>query len=157
MAIDEASFRRAMGQFACGVTVVTTEHQGILFGMTVASFASLSLDPPMLLVCLETSVKTLEAIVQSGRFGVSILRDTQEAVSAQFASRTDDRFAGIAIRRGELGVPLLAESLATIECLLHKEVQAGDHSIVIGDVMHATLHEGQPLVYFRSAYWRLET
>src|SRR5205809_5251598 len=85
MAVDEAAFKLAMSHFASGVTVVTTEHDGMQFGMTVASFASLSLHPPLVLVCIEKSVKTHQAIEAARKFGVSILADTQAEISARFA------------------------------------------------------------------------
>src|SRR5438105_13015280 len=100
MPIDDAGFKTAMAHFASGVTVVTTEHEGKPFGMTVASFASLSLHPPLVLVCIEKIVKTHDAIAAAGKFGVSILRSDQSDVSSRFASPAEDKFSGIAIRRG---------------------------------------------------------
>src|SRR5947209_20463506 len=95
MPIDDARFRLAMSHFASGVTVVTTAHDGQLYGMTVASFASLSLHPPLVLVCIERSVKTHDAIAAAGKYGVSILSSTQADISAKFASRSDDKFNGV--------------------------------------------------------------
>src|SRR5882672_3970613 len=94
MPIDDAQFRLALSHFASGVTVVTTAHEGRLYGMTVASFASLSLQPPLVLVCIERSVKTHDAIAASGRYGVSILSNAQADISSKFASRSDDKFTG---------------------------------------------------------------
>ncbi|HYM62319.1 MAG TPA: flavin reductase family protein [Thermoanaerobaculia bacterium] len=155
MPIDEAGFRRAMSQFASGITIVTVEHEGTLYGMTVSSFASVSLRPPLVLVCIETQLKTHSAIIGAGSFGVSILGHGQEALSTRFATRTDDRFAGLELRRGELGTPLLAKALATIECRLHAQLPGGDHSIFVGEVLDAVVTESDPLLYFRGGYREL--
>jgi flavin reductase (DIM6/NTAB) family NADH-FMN oxidoreductase RutF len=152
MPIDDALFKAALSHFASGVTVVSTEHDGKQYGMTVASFASLSLHPPLILVCVEKSVKTHEAIAAAGKFGVSILAKEQSDVSARFASRSDDKFAGVDVTRGELGVPLIANSLATLECRVHETLPGGDHTIYVGEVVDARTREGIPLLYFRSGY-----
>jgi flavin reductase (DIM6/NTAB) family NADH-FMN oxidoreductase RutF len=152
MAIDDATFKLAMSHFASGVTVVTTEHEGRPYGMTVASFASLSLHPPLVLVCVEKSVKTHEAIAAAGAFGVSILGKQQSDVSGRFASKVDEKFAGIDVVRGELGVPLIAGAVCTLACRLHSQLPGGDHTIFIGEVVDAQTTEGVPLVYYRSAY-----
>ena len=94
MPIDDAQFRLALSHFASGVTIVTTEHEGQRYGMTVASFASLSLHPPLVLVCIERSVKTHDAIAAAGKYGVSILSGAQADISSKFASRSDDKFDG---------------------------------------------------------------
>ena len=156
MLIDDARFRLAMSHFASGVTVVTTEHDGQPFGMTVASFASLSLHPPLVLVCIETSAKTHEAIIAAGRFGVSILGTEQSEISSKFASRSDDRFTGVTIVRGALDVPLIAGALTTIECRLHAQLSGGDHTIFVGEVVDVQSREGDPLLYFRSGYREMQ-
>jgi flavin reductase (DIM6/NTAB) family NADH-FMN oxidoreductase RutF len=155
MPIDDAGFKLAMSQFASGVTVVTTENEGTRYGMTVASFASLSLHPPLVLVCIEKSVKTHEAIATAGTFGVSILAKDQADLSNRFASRRDDKFEGVAIRSGELGVPLLDGAICTLECRLHATLPGGDHSIFVGEVVDAQTTEAAPLLYFRSGYREL--
>ena len=157
MAIDDATFKLAMSHFASGVTVVTTEHEGKQYGMTVASFASLSLHPPLVLVCIEKSVKTHDAIAAARKFGVSILAMDQAEISTHFASRRDDKFAGVDVQRGPHGVPLIAGALTTLECRLHGQVPGGDHSIFIGEVTDVQTREGVPLVYFRSAYHEMRT
>lgn len=152
MPIDDAQFKLALSHFASGVTVVTTEHEGNKYGMTVASFASLSLHPPLVLVCVEKSVKTHDAIAAAGKFGVSILSQEQSDISSKFASRSDDKFAGVDVTRGELGVPLIANSLTTMECTLRETLPGGDHTIYVGEVVDAQTREGIPLLYFRSGY-----
>lgn len=152
MPIDEALFKLAMSHFASGVTVVTTEHDGRRYGMTVASFASLSLHPPLVLVCIEKSVKTHDAIAGAGAFGVSILGAAQQDVSSRFASKRDDKFDGANVRRGELGVPLVEGAICTLECRVHSQLPGGDHTIFVGEVVDARTADGNPLVYYRSAY-----
>lgn len=155
MPIEEGLFRQAMSHFASGVTVVTTEHQGELYGMTVASFASLSLTPPLVLICVGRNMQTHGAIAAAKRFGVSILGLDQQQLSGQFASRADDKFAGVDYRMGTLGVPLLNGAICALECTLHSQLDGGDHSIFVGSVEHAQTGEGAPLVYFRSGYRQL--
>lgn len=150
--MDEAAFKFAMSHFASGVTVVTTQHEGKAFGMTVASFASLSLHPPLVLICIEKSVKTHDAIAAAGKFGVSILRSDQQDISSRFASRAEDKFSGVELRQGALGVPLIAGALTTLECSVENRVPGGDHTIFIGKVVDAQTTEGNPLLYFRSGY-----
>jgi flavin reductase (DIM6/NTAB) family NADH-FMN oxidoreductase RutF len=152
MPIDDAHFKLALSHFASGVTIVTTEHEGRPFGMTVASFASLSLNPKLVLVCIETSVKTHEAIVAAGKFGVSILASDQAAISSKFASRSDDKFTGVEIFRGALDLPMIAGALTTIECNVQAQLPGGDHSIFVGEVIDIQTREGDPLLYFRSGY-----
>ena len=152
MPIDDAHFRLALSHFASGVTVVTTAHEGQLYGMTVASFASLSLHPPLVLVCIERSVKTHDAISAAGKYGVSILSSAQADISSKFASRSDDKFAGVELIEGELDVPLIAGALTAIECRLYDRLPGGDHTIFIGEVMKIHTTEGDPLLYFRSGY-----
>jgi flavin reductase (DIM6/NTAB) family NADH-FMN oxidoreductase RutF len=157
MPVDDAQFKMAMSHFASGVTIVTTEHDGKAYGLTVASFASLSLHPPLVLVCIENSVKSRDALSASKKFGVSILGSEQSDVSNRFASKVDDKFAGTATRRGELGLPLIDGALCSIECTLREELPGGDHTIFVGEVVDVRAREGAPLVYFRSGYRQLNS
>jgi len=152
MPMDDARFKEAMSHFASGVTVVTTEHDGTSYGMTVASFASLSLHPPLVLVCIERSVKTHDALRSSGKFAVSILSSEQSAVSNRFASKAEDKFASVDVRRGEHGLPLIGGAICTLECRVQSELPGGDHTIFVGEVLDAQTSDGAPLVYYRSAY-----
>lgn len=156
MPIDDAQFKLAMSHFASGVTVVTTEHEGTLYGMTVASFASLSLHPPLVLICVEKSVKSHDPIIASQKFGVSILAANQAGLSNRFASRSDDKFAGVELVRGDHGLPLLAGANCTLECRVHSQLPGGDHTIFVGEVLEArTGDDGAPLLYWRSGYRKL--
>jgi flavin reductase (DIM6/NTAB) family NADH-FMN oxidoreductase RutF len=152
MPVDDAQFKHALSHFASGVTIVTTEHEGTDYGLTVASFASLSLNPPLVLVCINKSSSSHDPIVKSQKFGVSILGSDQEAISGRFAARGGDKFAGLDVRRGSIGVPLVGNALATLECRVHEQVVGGDHSIFIGEVVDTQTREGAPLLYFRAAY-----
>jgi flavin reductase (DIM6/NTAB) family NADH-FMN oxidoreductase RutF len=159
MSIDDAQFKAAMSHFVSGVTVVTTEHEGTPYGMTVASFASLSLNPPLVLICIDKSVKTHDALVAAEKFGVSMLAQDQADLSGRFATKKiDDKFAGVAVTRGaELGVPLLNGAICTLECRVHNQLPGGDHTIFVGEIVSVGLPAGDeaPLVYFRSGYRRL--
>jgi len=155
MPVDDAQFKLALSHFASGVTVVTTEHEGRPYGMTVAAFSSLSLHPPLVLVCIEKTVKTHEAIAAAGKFGVSILGAGQADLSNRFASRVEDKFAGVAVTRGDLGVPLLDGAVTALACRVTGQLPGGDHTIFVGEVEDITVGEGAPLVYYRSGYREL--
>lgn len=154
--IDDALFKLAMSHFASGVTVVTTEYEGAQYGMTVASFASLSLHPPLVVICIEVAAKTHDAIAAAGKFGVSILAADQAGLSGRFASRNvDDRFEGVSVLESELGLPLIDGAICTLECRVHSRLPGGDHTIFVGEVVHARTSEAPPLLYFRSGYHQL--
>jgi len=156
MQVDERSFRKALGCFATGVTVVTTaDAQGQPVGVTVSAFSSLSLEPPLVLFCLDKRTKSLDAF-RSGHFAVHVLREDQRQVSIQFASRQDDKWNNIDFTTNEFGVPVMSNCLARLECGLHEMIEGGDHVIFVGKV-HALEHQtgGQPLLYFRGAYANL--
>lgn len=150
--VDDATFKLAMSQFTSGVTIVSTTHEGERYGLTVSSFASLSLAPPLVIVCVERSVKSHDAIAAARRFGVSILEAGQAVLSNRFASKVDDKFEGVATVTGSTGVPLIAGALCLIECTVRDILPGGDHTIFVGEVVRVSIGEGEPLVYYRSAY-----
>jgi flavin reductase (DIM6/NTAB) family NADH-FMN oxidoreductase RutF len=152
MPIDESGFRSALSHFASGVTIVTTRHDDQRYGMTVASFASLSLRPPLVLVCIEKTVKTHDAIAASGAFAVNILAEDQVGISNRFASRIEDKFADLESHDGTEGLPLIDGALTTLECRVTEQLPGGDHTIFVGEVLDAVTNEGEPLLYFRSGY-----
>lgn len=152
MAIDEAEFRTAMGHFASGVTVVTTRNGDETAGLTVSSFCSLSLEPPLVLICIDRDVSSHDLIRDGGRYAVNMLASEQEELSRRFASRMEDKFDGIGVRSGLGGVPLLEDALAVVECVVEEAVPGGDHTIFIGRVERAETSTKEPLVYFRSGY-----
>ena len=156
MPISKEEFRQALGHFAAAVTVVTTKtRDGGRAGITVTAFSSLSLDPPLVLVCIDRRAR-LHAELQVDRpFAVNILKDDQELVSRRFASSQGDQFQEIGTSDGASGAPLITGALASIECRVTQCLSGGDHTIVVGEVQAAQISEGKPLVYFRGGYAQL--
>jgi flavin reductase (DIM6/NTAB) family NADH-FMN oxidoreductase RutF len=155
--IDPDTFRAALGRFASGVTVVTTcDDDGRDHGMTVSAFCSVSLDPPLVLACIGHDASMYPTIKSADRFGVSILAVGQEALARRFADQRSDRFDGVGYSRGKLGVALIDDALAHLECAVVDRREAGDHTIVVGSVDTAACHQGRPLVYYRGGYTQLD-
>jgi len=155
-AIDPATFRSVLGRFASGVTVVTVrDSQHFDHGMTVSAFCSLSLEPPLVLVCIEKSA-SLHSVLATGntasRFAVNILESKQEELARRFAEEHPDRFDGVGFTRGITGAPILDDCLAIIECEVQSRNSAGDHTIVIGTVIGSATNDGSPLLYYRGGY-----
>lgn len=148
---DATAFRTVIGHFATGVTVVTTRSaDGTPVGFTASAVSSLSLDPLLLLVCVDRGGETLHHLEAAGGFAVNVLAAGQEEVAMRFAGRArEDRFAGLATGEAETGSPLLAGSLAWLDCALHDVLEGGDHSIVLGRVLACGAGEGEPLLYYR--------
>ena len=113
--VDRERFRNVLGHFASGVTIISTRHEGIDYGLTASAVSSLSLDPPMLLICVNKTSNTRNAIEASGVFAVNILRENQSEVAKHFASSRPDKFGGVSVSYEALGVPLLGDVLATLE------------------------------------------
>jgi 4-nitrophenol 2-monooxygenase / 4-nitrocatechol 4-monooxygenase, reductase component len=156
-AFDGAVFRRVISNFMSGVVVMTTTHDGVRYGMTVSAISSLSLDPPMLLVCLNSASTTQEAVRRSGRFAVNILAEHQGHIAERFARPgTDDKFAGLATSPGRTGVPVIPGVLATVECRVAEVVSGGTHRVFLGEAVHAEAIEGSPLAYFRGKFGKFE-
>ena len=156
MPVDPADFRRALRRFATGVTVVTVDHGNELHGMTASSFASVSLEPPLILVCLDRASHTRALILEKGTFAVNVLADHQEEVSRAFSRRGTKPFAELAHHPGSSGDPLIDEAIAWIECRLDQMVEAGDHDIFVGEVLACGAREGSPLLYYDQAYRSLK-
>ena len=153
MTVDARSFRAALGQFASGITVVTTrDRAGHLLGLTVSAFCSVSLHPPLVLVCVDARSETHAAFVESKVFGVSVLAEGQETISERFARRGHAKFADLHLVTGQHGAALVPGALAHIECALAAEHPAGDHTIYVGKVLGVGVHPGRPLVYHAGAY-----
>jgi 4-nitrophenol 2-monooxygenase / 4-nitrocatechol 4-monooxygenase, reductase component len=153
---DKETFRHVIGHFASGVTVLTSHNGEEDFGATASAVSSLSLEPPMLLVCLDTRSSTQQAIHTSRCFGVNILDEDQGLVAERFASPRGQKFEGLTVQRGEDGVPLLADSLAYCECRVAEDVVAGTHRVFLANVVSAVAREGSPLTYFRGKFGRFE-
>lgn len=158
MTIDADSFRSVLGRFASGITIVTTvDADGRDVGMTVSAFSSVSLHPPLVQVCIDRAASMYAALQQAERFGVNVLASEQEALSRRFAAvDSSHRFEGIGYTRGESGVVLLDDALAHLECRVHARHEAGDHTIVIGEVERASARDGRPMLYYRGGYAQLE-
>ena len=153
--VEQDVFREVIGRFASGVTIITTTADGRDHGTTASAVASLSMEPPMLLVCLNTGSATRAAVLVSGSFGVNILAEDQGQVAYQFARRGADRFAGVGVVRGESGVPLIVGALAQLECEVSETVTGGTHTVLLAYVRQARAGEGTPLTYFRGRFGRL--
>jgi len=148
--ITPDEFRRVLGQFPTGVTVITTTAgDGRPTGLTASAFTAVSLTPPLVLVCVAHSSQSHPALRASGRFAVNILTTAQEDVSRRFATTLPDKFDGIAHRAGALGQPILDGALAYLECLTVSTHVEGDHTIFVGRVEHAGAAAGEPLLYCR--------
>ena len=151
--MDGREFRRCCAQFATGVAVACVfGFDGEPHGLTVNSFSSVSLDPPLILICIGHDSGVLAMFQERRRFGLSFLRAEQRDLSNQFAMRGQDRFDGVDWHTGNFDVPVLDGTLADMECEVEQSVQAGDHDVLIARVESAAVHGGHPLLYFNSAY-----
>ncbi len=157
--MDSDTFRSVLGRFASGVTILTArDASGADHGMTVSAFCSLSLEPPLVLFCVD-HVASMHGLLVDGpppACGISILSSEQEAWSRRFADETEQRFDGIAYTRGEHGVVLLDDALAHLECTILQRIEAGDHTVFVARVDRAEPRHGQPLLYYRGGYAQLE-
>jgi flavin reductase (DIM6/NTAB) family NADH-FMN oxidoreductase RutF len=155
MAVDPDVFKRALGSWASGVTIVTSAHGGERLGMTVSAFSSVSLAPPLVLVCADKGSNTNALIQKSGSFTVNVLAAGQSALSNLFADKKREaiRFDGLDCAPGATGCPRLPGVLAVLDCRVHEAIDAGDHWVYIGAVEAAAIaSDKEPLVYHRGAY-----
>jgi flavin reductase (DIM6/NTAB) family NADH-FMN oxidoreductase RutF len=153
MTIEQDLFRAVLGRFASGVTIVTTQDaDGRDQGMTVSAFSSLSLDPPLVLVCIDHGASLWPVLRYAQHFAINILASSQEALSRRFSSKEGDRFEGVGFSRGSSGVALLDDTLASVECTVSSRVEQGDHTILIGTVDFGVARDLQPLLYYRGGY-----
>jgi len=150
---DSTLFRRVCGRFPTGITVITVlDSERHPHGVTISSFASLSLNPQLVMVCLDLRSGVLGHFLESTHFAINVLAEEQESHSRRFASTSESRFHGIDWHEAESGVPLLDGSLAHLECSTTRWFEAGDHVVLIGEVLRAGCRDGKPLVYFASKY-----
>lgn len=160
MPLTQAEFRNAMGRFATGVTIVTVDLDGEVHGMTANAFASVSLDPFLVLVCVDHKTKTHAHLHARKRFGINVLCENQRMISEYYASpeRTHERAeqeAGARFERARHGTPMLQGALAYLECRLHSAQAAGDHTIFIAEVEDLVVREGNPLLFFQGTYRKI--
>ncbi len=152
MAFDQAKQRKIMGQFATGVTVVTTGGRAGVHGLTANAVASLSLDPPLVLVAVDKKAHSLEFLKVNRCFAVNILRLEQEATSRRFAIPGPKDFSGLAILTSATGSPVLADCLAYLDCRVIDILPGGDHEIFVGEIVAGEVHKGRPLLYHAGKY-----
>lgn len=157
MAIANQDFKDTLKLWASGVSVVTANSAEGKQGMTATSFASVSMDPPQILVCINNTAETGAAILQDKKFAVNILTAAQEQVSNEFAGgrSMQERFANVSWHEGESGLPVFDEALASMECIVVDQFRAGTHWIIIGEIQAVQCSAGEPLLYFNSAYGKI--
>ena len=154
--LDPEQFRDVVGHFMSGVTVITATDDGRDYGMTASAVTSLSLEPPMLLACLNNLSPTQQAITRTRVFAVNVLAEGQHHLARQFAQRREDKFEGLSIQRGDGDVPLLTDALAVLECAVSHDVIGGTHRVFLARVTRAGARPGSPLAYFRGSFGRIE-
>ncbi len=156
MSLTASDFRKAMGCFATGVTIITVDQDGEVHGMTANAFTAVSLDPVLVLVCVDHRARTHSHLHARKRFGVNVLRRDQQAISDYYARSAETHQhaeeAGARFDRTAHNTPVLQGALAYLECRLHSAQAAGDHTIFIAEVEDVQVHDGEPLLYFRSEY-----
>src|SRR6266700_2288339 len=157
MNVTQADFRKALGCVATGVTVITVDCEGEVQGMTANAFSSVSLDPLLVLVCVDQRARTHAHLHAKKRFGVNVLADDQRAISEYYARATRvhqhaEKAAGARFDRTPHGTPVLHGALAYLECRLHTAQDAGDHTIFIAEVEDVVVREGDPLLFYRGNY-----
>jgi flavin reductase (DIM6/NTAB) family NADH-FMN oxidoreductase RutF len=154
--LTKTEFCRACAKFPTGVTIVTVlDADGSPHGMTASSFTSVSLEPRLVLVCVDHRASVLAHLRRAQHIGINILSENQQELSAHFARPGHDRFDGVEWLAGDGGVPLIPGVLARFECSIHRMIDAGDHTILIAEVLDAEHTNGRPLVYFASGYHKL--
>jgi flavin reductase (DIM6/NTAB) family NADH-FMN oxidoreductase RutF len=152
-AVPASDFRRACAQFATGVAIATTlDSEGGPHGLTINSFTSVSLDPPMVLICVSRHSRVLPHFAGASHFAVNVLAAGQRAISDRFALRVDQRFDGVEWSAGRSGAPLIGGALAALECRVERILDGGDHQIFLGEVVEVRVNGGEPLLYFDSRY-----
>lgn len=157
MSLDPDAFRAVMGRFASGVTIVTAvDDEGTDHGMTVSAFASLSLEPPLVVICIDHVASMHDLLLTAPYFAVNVLTAGQEPLARRFAETGAQRFTGIGFTRGERGLPMLNDVLAHVECRRVAHHDGGDHTIIVGETETAVVREGRPLLYYRGGFAQLE-
>lgn len=157
MSLEPDEFRAVLGRFACGVTIVTvTDERGVDHGMTVSAFASVSLEPPLIVVCIDKTASMHDVITNTEYFAINVLASTQEALARRFADTGAQKFEGVGYTRGENGAPILNDVLAHIECKRASSTTTGDHTLIIAETMTASMRDVRPLLYYRGGFAQLE-
>lgn len=150
---DSTELRRALSCFATGVAVATTiDASGAPAGITISSFNSVSLDPPLVLWSIANDSYSYDAFIKAEFFAVNVLTKEQQDLSVQFAQRNGDKFDGVELRDGLHGVPILADFAACFECSTEHIYEGGDHKIIVGRVLRIEEREAEPLIFYRGGY-----
>lgn len=154
--MESSEFRRILGHWVSGVSIVATKKtDGKLCGLTANAIASVSLNPPLVLVCVEHGADSHDCIRTAGIFSINMLSTDQERIARRFATwEVDTKFEGIAFHEEITGAPILDDALAWVDCRVHAEFPAGDHTIFVGEVVAGDATEGSPLIYYRGGYGR---
>ena len=155
MPVGPEEYRQALRRFASGLTVITVADGDRFHGMTASSFAAVSLQPPLILVSLEKGSHTRELVLAAGNFAVNVLASDQEDIARGFSKAGHKPFEHTPHLAARNGGAILEGAIAWLECRVHKTIDAGDHDIVIGEVLDSEVHDGAPLVYFNRAYRHL--
>ena len=157
MSLSVTEFRKAMGSFATGVTIITVDLDGAVHGMTANAFASVSLDPPLVLVCVDHAARTHAHLHARKRFGVNVLAVEQRPISEYYARPVEEQVEQPVARfdRTVHGTPVLHGALTYLECRLQSAEDAGDHTIFIAEVEDVVVRQGRPLLFFRSKYHQI--
>jgi flavin reductase (DIM6/NTAB) family NADH-FMN oxidoreductase RutF len=155
--VDQDLFRSVLGRFATSVTVLSArDSKGVDHGMTVSAFSSVSLNPPLVLACVDKTASIYNTLFMTDDIGISVLSEHQESCSRRFAEKDADRFDDLEIQRGARGVALLKGAHAHLECRIVARHDAGDHTIFVAAVENAVALDGRPLLYYRGGYAQLE-
>jgi flavin reductase (DIM6/NTAB) family NADH-FMN oxidoreductase RutF len=155
--VTSEEFRRACGRFATGVAIATVlDPAGAPHGLTVSSFTSVSLEPPLVLICLGLDITNIDLFRKANHFGINVLREDQQNLSERFALKGRDRFDGVPWHAGLTGVPLMRAALARIECAVYRRILMGDHEIFVGEMVRGDVEEGSPLIHFAGTYRKTE-
>jgi len=155
VSFDQKDYRRALGGFATGVTIVTMfDTEGKPWGLTANSFTSVSLNPPLISICMSKQGRVFPVISRAGRFAVNVLSHEQKDLAMHFAGNVDDRFVGVEWSAVEGGSPMLPNASVHLDCTVYQRIDAGDHEIIIGRVDHYGQSPIAPLVYCRGNFFK---
>lgn len=150
--VEQDQFKHVIGHFASGVSIITVRNNGVDFGITASAVSSVSVEPPMLLVCVNKSTGTCHAISAAESFTVNIMNEAQKDLALQFARANTEKFKNVDYSYGELGNPVLDHTLAHLECRVVEEVTGGTHSVFLAEVQNAHAASSNPLVYYRGKF-----
>lgn len=156
-AVNDDRFKQAMGQFPSGVTIVTTVENGERHGFTASAFSSLSLTPPLILVCLANSADCFQPFSTGAQFAVNIIDSKHEKLAIKFATKGCDKFAGGEFVAGASGLPILSDCPVSLECTTKFTYPGGDHMILVGQVDYLAINDGSPTIWYEGGFHHLDT